>query len=70
MPEIIDCKKKKAVFEEILQTLWDADIPAERKNILLKKCIRKIVYKNDMPSGRGIGRHSKNVFLLEVYFNI
>ncbi len=70
MPEIIDCKKKKAVFEEILQTLWDADIPAERKNILLKKCIRKIIYKNDMPSGRGIGRYSKNVFLLEVYFNI
>lgn len=68
IPEIIGCKKKKALFEEILQTLWDVNIPAERKNILLKKCINKIVYKNDMPSGRGIGRYSKNVFLLEIYF--
>jgi len=70
MPEMIDCEKKKVALKEVLQTFWDGDIPAERKNILLKKCIRKIVYKNDTPSGRGIGRYSKNVFLLEVYFNV
>lgn len=70
MPKTADCKKKKVIFEEVLQTFRDAEIPAQRKNILLKKCIRKIVYKNDSPSGRGIGRYSKNMFLLEVYFNV
>lgn len=70
IPETIDCKQKKAIFEEILQTLWNANIPAEKKNILLKKYINKIIYRNDMPSERGIGRYSKNVFLLEIYFHI
>lgn len=70
VPEKVEYEKKKVILEEILETLWDKEIPAERKNILLKKCIGKIVYRNDMPSGRGIGRYSKNVFGIEVYFNI
>lgn len=70
MPEIIDYTKKKTTFEKILKTLWDTNIPAERKNILLKKCIQKIIYRNNMPSTRGIGRYSKNVFLLDIYFKI
>lgn len=70
MPEIVDYKEKKATFEEALQTLLEPGIPAERKNIILKKCIKKIIYRNDMPSQRGIGRYSKNKFSLDIYFNI
>ncbi len=70
LPDISAFKEKKTTFEEALAALQDDSCPAMMKNILLKKCIKKIVYYNDLPSTRGIGRYSKNEFSLDIFFHI
>lgn len=44
MPEPVDYEKKKSMFSDALATLRDPDAPVKEKNMLLKKCIDRIVY--------------------------
>ena len=43
---------------------------ATEKNILLKSCIDKIVYHNNMESKPGIGRYVENVFTIDVFLRL
>lgn len=49
MPEPVDYEEKVVQFKEALETLKDADAPAQEKNRLLKKVIDRIDYKRDKP---------------------
>ena len=48
MPEPVDYEKKKVMFSDALALLLDEDAPALEKNMLLKKCIDRIVYNREM----------------------
>ena len=47
MPEPIDYEKKLHRFKDALKALDDPDVPAEKKNRLLKACIERIDYKRE-----------------------
>lgn len=67
---IIDYQEKLCRFRDALNALNDPDLPASKKNTLLKACIIKIVYYNDMPSLPGIGRYVENVFKLDIFYKL
>ena len=69
-PVIIDYKNKITTFTECLTSLDDDSISAADKNSLLKNCIDKIIYHNDMPSLPGIGRYIENSFRLEIFLKM
>lgn len=45
LPDPVNYAEKKATFSHALELLQDPDAPVREKNLLLKKCIEKIVYK-------------------------
>lgn len=45
IPEAAACEDKKRTFYAALELLEDAEAPAQRQNMLLKKCIQRIVYR-------------------------
>lgn len=51
LPEPIDFEKKRTMFSDALALLQDPDSPALEKNILLKKCIDRIVYRREKKKG-------------------
>lgn len=70
VPVKIDYEDKIMTFKDCLSSLDDSDISAADKNILLKSCIDKIIYYNDMPSKPGIGRYIENSFRLEIFLKL
>lgn len=67
-PTEVDYKEKILKFQDCLNALNDPNISAAQKNMILKTCIRKIVYRNNSESKPGIGRYVDNPFELDVYF--
>lgn len=65
---IIDYQKKISIFTDCINALRDPDISASHKNHLLRTCVNKITYHNNMESKAGIGRYVENVFSLEIDF--
>jgi hypothetical protein len=51
LPEPVDYTRKKALFSKALQHLQDPDAPALEKNMLLKRCIDRIVYNRKKKPG-------------------
>ncbi len=49
MPEPVDYEEKIRRFTDALNALRNPDVDAQTKNILLKSCIDKIVYKREKP---------------------
>ena len=49
MPEPVDYEEKMFKFTEALEALKNPDVPAEKKNKLLKDCIDRIVYSRERP---------------------
>lgn len=47
VPEPIDYEKKLRRFKDALEALNDPDVPADKKNTLLKACIERIDYKRE-----------------------
>lgn len=70
VPASIDYQEKIAKFTDCLDALKDPDMSATEKNILLKSCIDKIVYHNNMESKPGIGRYVENVFSIDVFLRL
>ena len=70
IPVKIDYEDKIITFKDCLASLDDPNISAADKNILLKSCIDKIIYYNDMPSKPGIGRYIENAFRLEIFLKL
>lgn len=70
VPPKVDYREKIARFTDCLTALQDPNISAKEKNMLLKACIDKIEYYNDMQSKKGIGKHVKNVFKLEIFLHL
>lgn len=70
IPEEIDYQEKILRFTNCLNALQDDTVSATEKNILLKSCIRKIVYHNDMESRTGIGRYVENIFSLDIFLRL
>ena len=69
-PKKIDYANKLITFKDCLAALDNPDVSASDKNELLKACIDKILYYNNMPSRPGIGRYVKNTFKLEIFLNL
>ena len=69
-PKHIDYQEKICRFTDALNALKDPEIPASKKNSLLKSCIEKIVYYNDMPSLPGVGKYVENVFKLDIFYKL
>lgn len=70
LPPSVDYEEKIMKFTDCLEALDDPEISADKKNMLLKACIEKIVYTNKMPSQRGIGRYIENVFEIDVFLRL
>ena len=47
MPEPVDYEEQMMLFKNALEALDNPDVSAEKKNKLLKACIKKIVYKRE-----------------------
>lgn len=62
MPEPIDYQERKTRFQAALDALRDPDVPAAKKNQLLKECIERIDYSREKAvRKRGTGkRHTVN----------
>lgn len=69
-PAPINYHQKIVTFQDCLIAIKNPDMPAKDKNVLLKTCIEKIIYKNDNVAKPGIGRYVENNFELEIYFKI
>lgn len=63
-------KNKIIKFANCINAINDDTISAADKNALLKSCIEKIVYNNNLPSAPGIGRYVKNKFELDLYLKL
>ena len=63
---VVDYEGKILKFQTCINSLLDANVSAEEKNQLLKGCIEKITYHNDMPSRPGVGKYVQNVFDIDV----
>lgn len=70
VPPSIDYQEKIVRFTDCLTALKDPNVPASEKNMLLKACIEKIVYINNMESKPGIGRWSENIFNLDIFLRL
>lgn len=70
VPASIDYQEKILHFTAALNALQDPDVSAADKNMLLKRCITKIVYYNNMPSQAGIGRYIENKFNLDIFWRL
>lgn len=66
----VDYREKLRRFTDCLNTLRDPGSSPMDKNVMLKRCIEKIVYINHCESRPGIGRYMNNEFELEVYLKI
>lgn len=66
-PPVIDYRERISRFTDCLTALKDNTLSASEKNVLLKTCIDKIVYYNNMESKPGIGRYVDNVFQLDIF---
>ena len=51
VPEPVDYEKKLRMFSDALELLLDEDAPALKKNLLLKECIDRIVYRRNRKQG-------------------
>lgn len=49
MPEPVDYEERKHRFQEALDALNNPDVPAAKKNSLLKSCIQRIEYYREKP---------------------
>lgn len=63
---VINYTEKIVMFQKCVDSLFDDSISPAEKNGLLKECIERIDYYNDMPSISGIGRYVENVFDINV----
>lgn len=70
VPPVIDYNEKIMRFTNCLNALLDPSVPARHKNTLLKSCIDKIIYHNNMESRPGIGRYVENIFSLEIFLRL
>lgn len=70
VPESVDYGEKLLRFKDCLAALLNPEVTPAEKNRLLKDCIDKIVYYNDMESRPGGGRWIKNEFRLEVFMKL
>lgn len=69
LPEV-DYREKILRFNQVLSALSDSSISATEKNLLLKSCIQRIEYHNEMPSHPGIGRWVDNQYSLDVFWRL
>ena len=65
---IINYQEKIALYTDCVNALRNPEIDAAHKNELLRSCIHKITYYNEMASKAGIGRYVENIFRLEIDF--
>ena len=65
-----DYEEKIMRFTNCLNALLDPTVPAKTKNVLLKSCINKIVYHNNMESKPGVGRYVENIFSLDIFLRL
>lgn len=65
---IINYKEKISLYTDCITVFKNPDIDASHKNALLRSCIKRITYYNDMESKAGIGRYVQNEFRLEIEF--
>lgn len=65
MPSI-DYQERIVKFQSCIDTLLQDDVDPAEKNALLKQCIERITYHNEMESRPGIGRHVENIFDLDI----
>lgn len=65
---IIDYQERISLYTDCISVLKNPDIDTSHKNALLRSCIRRINYYNDMESKPGIGRFVDNEFRLEIEF--
>lgn len=65
-----DYEEKIMRFTNCLNALLDPTVPAKTKNVLLKSCINKIVYHNNMESKSGVGRYVENIFSLDIFLRL
>lgn len=65
-----DYEEKIMRFTNCLNALLDPTVPAKTKNILLKSCINKIIYHNNMESKPGVGRYVENIFSLDIFLRL
>lgn len=63
---IVNYSEKIVMFQRCVDSLLDDSVSPAEKNRLLKECIERIDYYNDMPSIAGIGRHVENVFNVKI----
>lgn len=70
VPPEIDYQEKIVRFTDCLEALKDPDVSAKEKNLLLKACIDKIIYHNNMESKPGIGRYVENIFELDIFLRL
>lgn len=68
LPKKIDFKNKLIQFTECLEKLQDETVSCEKKNSLLKNCVKKIEYNTENEAQTGIGRYVKNSFKLNIFF--
>lgn len=73
--EAIDYEERISRFTEALDTFRNPDIPAADKNILLKRCIEKIIYHRDSnaaPANKNgrTGRWSSSEIELDVFLRL
>ena len=65
-----------AVLDKESETVIEAgsnifpEASAAEKNVLLKGCIQKIIYRNSNESRVGIGRYADNPFDLDVFLRL
>lgn len=67
---VVNYAEKIVKFRKCVDSLYDGSISPAEKNRLLKECIERIDYYNDMPSISGIGRHVENVFDVKVSLRV
>lgn len=70
MPTEIDYQEKIIRFTDCLNALNNPKVSAKEKNMLLKSCIEKILYTNNMASKVGVGRYVDNKFELDIFLRL
>ena len=70
VPEAMYFEEKKKTFHAALELLEDEEAPALKQNILLKKCIKKIVYNRSQKCSNNRRYGESEQMELEVHLNI
>nr|DAI90240.1 MAG TPA: integrase [Caudoviricetes sp.] len=70
IPPEIDYEEKLMRFKDCYEKLQDESVSAAEKNLLLSRCIEKIIYYNHNESKAGVGRYVDNPFELDIFLRL